>query len=356
MTSSYRSDGGESDSQSNLLFDDGPRRFREGHPDDRFTGSSGMLFEQAMAQTRMAICLTDPHLPDNPIVFANRAFLALTGYPETEVTGRNCRFLQGPDTDPEAIRRLSEAIAGEDVVIVEMINYRKDGTRFWNALHVGPIYDDAGRLVYYFGSQWDVSDLHVARSREQHATLVARELSHRMKNMFSVIAAIVNVTGRVRGIEAETAEITARIHALGRAYETTLDDAATGTSLLGHAVAATLAPYDDRIAMEGPDIKVPFGVISAIGLILHELAANAGKYGAWADGAGRVEVAWRETGAGEIALRWQERGGPPVAETDPRPGTGMTIIDRLLRASGGRMERRWNHDGLEAIVTMPVAG
>jgi PAS domain S-box-containing protein len=342
------------DSQSNLLFDDAARRFREGHPDDRFSGSSGMLFEQAMAQTRMAICLTDPYGEDNPIVFANRAFMSLTGYEESEIVGRNCRFLQGPDTDPEPVARLREAIEKEDVVIVEMLNYRKDGSTFWNALHVGPVYDDAGRLVYFFGSQWDVSDLHVSRAREQHAKLIARELSHRMKNMFSVISAIVNVTGRVRGIENETSEIVSRIQALGRGYDTTLDDSSTGSSVLSEAVHAVLEPYGEAIEVAGPDIRVPFNVVSALSMILHELAANAGKYGAWASGFGHVVVNWDKTAQGDLELHWKETGGPDVTETNPTPGTGKMIIDRLLRAAGGDVERHWNREGLEVILTIPL--
>lgn len=356
MSDSDRSEDQNPNSQSNLLFDDGPQRFRDGHPSDKFSGSSGMLFEQAMAQTRMAICLTDPYREDNPIVFANRAFLSLTGYAEEDVIGRNCRFLQGSGTDPEQVQRLRQAIEREDVVIVEMLDYRKDGSEFWNALHVGPVYDDAGRLVYFFGSQWDVSDLHVARAREQHAKLMARELSHRMKNMFSVISAIVNVTGRVRGIEGETNEITSRIQALGRAYETTLDDASRGSSVLGQAVRAVLEPYGERIDVEGPEIRVPFGVVSAISMILHELAANAVKYGAWSGGEGMVAVTWQDAGDDTLELRWRESGGPPVEVTDPQAGTGMMIADRLLRAAGGGIVRRWNRDGLEAILTMPLSG
>ena len=78
--------------------------------EDNFPGSSGLLFEQAMAQTRMAVCLSDPHQPDQPIVFANRAFRRLTGYEEEEILGRNCRFLQGAKTDRDAVARVREAI------------------------------------------------------------------------------------------------------------------------------------------------------------------------------------------------------------------------------------------------------
>ncbi len=312
-----------------------------------------MLFEQAMAQTRMAVCLTDPYQPDNPIVFANRAFRALTGYEEAEVLGRNCRFLQGPASDPGTVARLRDAIAREDVVIVEIVNYRKDGTRFWNALHVGPIYDDAGGLVYFFGSQWDVSNLHAARAGEQHAQLMARELSHRMKNMFSVISAIVNVTGRARGLEDAAGEITSRIRALGRAYDTTLEQGAAGSFSIREAITATLSPYGERITVNGPDIRAPFGVISALSLILHELAANAGKHGAWSLPDGTASLSWSGDG-GDLRMHWRESGGPPLPGTEPGPGSGTMITDRLLRAAGGQIQRTWRADGLEAVVTLPI--
>ena len=172
-----------------------------------------------------------------------RQFRRLTGYAEDEIIGRNCRFLQGPKTDPEPVGRIRTAIQNEDVVVVELLNYRKNGTTFWNALHLGPIYNDAGELVYFFGSQWDVFDVRAARAEERHAREMTRELSHRMKNMFAVISGIVNVTGRTRGIKDEAAEINARIQALGRAYDTTLDDATSSSVDVGQAIEAVLAPY-----------------------------------------------------------------------------------------------------------------
>lgn len=345
--------------QTNLRFDDAPERFREGHSADRFSGASGVLFEQAMAQTRMAICLVDPKQPDLPIVFANRAFRVLTGYSEQEIIGRNCRFLQGPDTDPEPIARIREAIAKEDVVVVELLNYRKDGSSFWNALHLGPIYNDKGELIYFFGSQWDVSDVKAARAEERYAREMARELSHRMKNMFAVISGIVNVTGRVRGIQNETAEINARIQALGRAYETTLDDASSGSIEIGSAIRSVLLPYnaDDpaRLELVGNGARMPFGLVSIVGLILHELAANATKYGAWSQAGGKVRVEWQVVEEdGSFFVAWEESGGPQIDRDAIKPGTGSAIVDRLLRSAGGSIDREWNETSFVAVVKVPL--
>jgi PAS domain S-box-containing protein len=336
-------------------------RFRGERPGDSFAGASGLLFEQAMAQTRMAVCLCDPHRPDIPIVFVNRAFRALTGYEEEDVIGRNCRFLQGPDTDREQIERIREAIRNEDVLITEMLNYRKDGTPFWNALHLGPIYRPDGKLIYFFGSQWDITDLRTARADERHAREMARELSHRMKNLFSVISGIVNITGRMRGVESEAREINERVQALGRAYETTLDEASSGTIEIGQAIRAILRPYDaegHNLRLEGNGQRVPYNVVSGIGLTLHELAANAIKHGAWKNGdGGLVEVDWGLVRQGSIEclkMTWAEHDGPPVIPPDGTSGTGNAIIDRLLRFGGGSIERAWEPDGLRVKVLFPI--
>ncbi|MCC4590546.1 PAS domain-containing protein [Xanthomonas campestris pv. cannae] len=115
------------------------------------------IFFAAVQTTRMPMIVTDPRQPDNPIIFVNRAFLEMTGYGRDELIGNNCRFLQGPDTDRETVRNVREAIATHDEVAVEILNYRKDGSSFWNALYISPVYDDRGELVYFFGSQLDVS-------------------------------------------------------------------------------------------------------------------------------------------------------------------------------------------------------
>ncbi|MEO6152980.1 MAG: PAS domain-containing protein [Croceibacterium sp.] len=341
-------------------FDADHPRFRGERAGDQFEGASGLLFEQAMAQTRMAVCLCDPDKPDFPIIFVNRAFRDLTGYDEAEVLGQNCRFLQGPDTDLEEIARIREAIRNEDVIITEVLNYREDGTPFWNALHLGPIYRADGKLIYLFGSQWDVTDLHTARSDHRHAQDMARELSHRMKNMFSVISGIVNITGRMRGVEKEAREINDRVQALGRAYETTLDDASSGHLEVGPAIRAILRPYDldgHRVHFRGDSLKVPYNVVSGIGLTLHELAANATKHGAWTREGGEVAVGWNEVtehGGRFLEVSWVERNGPPVTAPDSSQGTGNAIIDRLLSYGGGSIERRWDAGGFNAQVRFPL--
>ena len=135
------------------------------------------MLEMAFEQTRMAMCFTDPHQDDNPIVAINAAFTRLTGYEEEEIVGRNCRFLQVPESDPAEIQRIRDCIERREVGYFELLNQRKDGTPFWNALHVGPVFSEDGELLYFFGSQWDVSDrVEAVRALEGKARLRDRHL------------------------------------------------------------------------------------------------------------------------------------------------------------------------------------
>jgi diguanylate cyclase (GGDEF)-like protein/PAS domain S-box-containing protein len=119
-------------------------------------------FHSAMAMTSRAVIISDVTQPDNPIVFANQAFVALTGYEQAESLGRNCRFLQGPDTDWQVVDEIREAISSGLSIRRELLNYRKNGERFWNDVTIDPIRDDAGAVVGFIGVQQDSTSRHAA--------------------------------------------------------------------------------------------------------------------------------------------------------------------------------------------------
>ncbi len=103
------------------------------------------------------VTLADPDLEDMPIVYANKAFEVITGYGQQDVLGRNCRFLQGPEPDPEARQKLREAITQCQPIEITLKNYRKDGQLFYNHLALTPLFDREGGLIYYLGVQYDVT-------------------------------------------------------------------------------------------------------------------------------------------------------------------------------------------------------
>ncbi|VWX49375.1 response regulator transcription factor [Novosphingobium sp. 9U] len=106
----------------------------------------------------LASIITDPHLPDNPIMAVNVAFEQLTGYAEAELIGRNCRILAGPETSRERSAALRHAVGTATPALVELVNYRRDGSSFLNAVMVAPLFDDEGRLRYFVGSQMEVTE------------------------------------------------------------------------------------------------------------------------------------------------------------------------------------------------------
>ena len=116
------------------------------------------LQNRAMAEALSAIVITDPNQPDNPIIYCNPAFERMSGYSQQESLGRNCRFLQGPDTDQAVRAEIREAVAAGRGCRVVIENYRKDGSPFWNELAIAPVRDDTGRLTHFIGVKTDISD------------------------------------------------------------------------------------------------------------------------------------------------------------------------------------------------------
>ena len=159
------------------------------------------FFFASVAASRMPMVVSDPRRPDNPIIFTNDAFLAMTGYGRDEVLDRNCRFLQGPETDRAVVHDLARAIAARENVATEIVNYRKDGTPFWNALFVSPVYDADGTLVYFFASQLDVSrrrDAEEALGQAQKMEALGQltgGIAHDFNNLLQVIVGYVDILG-----------------------------------------------------------------------------------------------------------------------------------------------------------------
>ena len=144
----------------------------------------------ALDNAPIGITMTDPAQEDNPLVFVNEHFCAQTGYTEEEVLGRNCRLLQGEETDPEPVAQLREGIEAKEPVTTELRNYRKDGTAFWNELLIAPISLDDGRGERYVGFQRDVTE-RVSRKRElkrqnQRLDEFASIVAHDLRNPLSV--------------------------------------------------------------------------------------------------------------------------------------------------------------------------
>lgn len=133
------------------------------------------LRDRALAAVSEAIVITDPHSPGHPIISVNPAFEQITGYAAAEALGRNCRFLQGPESDPSTVAEIRSAIAAGQPITTEILNYRKDGSPYWQRLSISPVRDEAGRLTHFVGVQRDITESRRARDELEasHALLQA---------------------------------------------------------------------------------------------------------------------------------------------------------------------------------------
>ena len=134
--------------------------------------------------------ISDAQQPDYPLVWANPAFAERMGYSLAEVLGRNCRFLQGPSTDPDRVARIRTALAEQQPVTVTLRNYRKDGTAFWNELSVSPVHNEQGRLVHFVGVQVDVSQRVRLEQERQAAYTLERQVRQQLVLLADVSAAM----------------------------------------------------------------------------------------------------------------------------------------------------------------------
>jgi PAS domain S-box-containing protein len=142
------------------------------------------LFRRAIEAASQGITIADARQDDLPLVYANDAFQRITGYDIDDVLGLNCRFLQGEHTDPETVTEIRRGIEDERPVSVELLNYRKDGTPFWNRLDIVPVENEAGEVTHFLGLQRDVT---ARKEREQRLSVLDRTLRHNLRNRLTVI-------------------------------------------------------------------------------------------------------------------------------------------------------------------------
>ena len=142
------------------------------------TGTNAPIMRELVPSLAEVYCISDPSLPDNPLVYASEAFYNITQYGRDYVIGRNCRFLQGPKTSNASVRRLIEALAAGQETCETVLNYRRDGTPFMNLLLIAPLYDNKGSVRYFLGAQIDVSSLiSGGRGMESFSQLLAKDRS-----------------------------------------------------------------------------------------------------------------------------------------------------------------------------------
>ncbi|ESY97190.1 PAS sensor protein [Mesorhizobium sp. LNHC229A00] len=347
----------------------------------------GDPFAAAIRATRMSMIITDPRRQDNPIVFANEAFLRLTGYERDEVLGRNCRFLQGPESDKEAIAQIRAAIADETDISVDILNYRKDGSTFWNALYISPVSNDKGELQFFFASQLDVSDRKLwenritadkerfekavkERTAELEAALEAQttllhEVDHRVKNNLQMISSLILMQSRTvsdANLKRSLGTMLERIEALStvhrRLYQSKdvskFDVSDFAKDLISDLLTAS-GRSEINPTLDLEPVVVPAEKATPVALMVNELVTNALKH------------AFKErpdgTKSGSIGIKMSQPDGHlnievsddgvGMAGANGDASFGMRLIKSLARQLRAEIEWRDAGPGTRVVISMP---
>ena len=340
-------------------------------------------FAAAFKATRMPMLITDPRQDDNPIIFCNNAFSRLTGYDADELIGRNCRFLQGPETDPSSIAKIRDAIAAEEDISVDILNYRKDGSSFWNALFISPVRDKSGQVIYFFASQLDFTtvksrEAELARARHfaeeavaertkeltdllRAQTLLVHEVDHRVKNNLLTIASITKLQARMSNNETVRKTLRSvlnRVEALSTvqrkmftADDVTRFDVADFANELVADLVGSLKRSDIRFTADLHPVLVPAEKASPLALIVNELVGDAVRRGL-ADGGGEIHLEVRRLN-GHFLIRVVDTVSP--VSVDPEDDAfGQVMLDTCAKQVGAEIERTVEGHRTDVRVTLMV--
>jgi PAS domain S-box-containing protein len=353
----------------------------------------GGVFVEAVRVTRMPMMVTDATLPGNPIVFANKAFLELSGYTIDELLGQDPHFMNGEKTDPRSIQRYETAIAEGRDETLEILQYRKDGTPFHAMLFASPLNDGQGTVTNHFLSYLDITRRYDAEEslRTLTAQLAARvaartreleilterlrqlvadremllvEVNHRAKNSLAIAASLLAIQGRrqqdphVRALFEEAQErlnAMARVHdLLSRSERSQRVDVATYVTDLCEALRP-ITENDERIRLEAQvEAGVLVGAETAVplGIVLTELITNAVKYAFPAPRSGTIlaQVHRGEAGRVEVVIRDDGIGMARLREGS----LGYGLIRSLVGQIDGEMKvQSENGAGLTVMISFP---
>lgn len=345
----------------------------------------GDPFTAAFRAARMSMLITDPRQPDHPIIFVNNAFTGLTGYAREDVIGRNCRFMQGPQTSRDAVARIRTAVTRGEAVEVEILNHRKDGTPFWNRVFVSPVHNEAGELVYYFASQVDVSDKREAqaelqRSRDEleaevtrrtrdlqaaldQKTVLLHEVDHRVKNNMQVVSSLVLLKARrVQDVTAQRVlnNMAERISALATMHrllypagDVSRFDVREFITDLSNDLVGAAEPDQIHLALDVEPIGVSPAKATPLALMINELVTNAVRH-AFPDGRkGHLAIAASHND-GDLRIVVEDDGIGLMGRPVPDESFGRTLTEMLARQIRAKLSWEDAGPGTRAIVVVPL--
>ena len=301
-------------------------------------------------------------LPDGFHDYFNARWYEFTGVPEGSTDGEGWNGMFHPDDQDRAFETWRHSLETGETYEIEYRLRHHSGEYRWVLGRATPIHDANGRIVRWFGT---CTDIHETRQLAEEREVVAQELSHRIKNIFSVLVGIIGLSSRSFPEAKPFADqLRDRVMAMGVAHEFVRPhsdasrpnaDQSSFKSLVQQLVAPfQKTPQDLRIVHSGPDARIDDAIATPVALIFHELATNSAKYGALASAEGTVAIESRLEGDQYVVV-WREVGGAPATEPD-REGFGTRLMTLSVQGQlGGRLERRWKTEGLEVEIALPLS-
>lgn len=293
--------------------------------------------------------------------YYNARWYEFTGVPVGSTDGEAWNGMFHVDDQEQAWARWRHSLETGDPYEIEYRLRHRSGDYRWSLGRALPIRDSSGNIIRWIGT---CTDIHEQRLMMEEREMIAHELSHRIKNIFSVIAGLIGLSAREHPEIAEAAdELRDRILALGRAHDFVRPHSVDSGPALGPAqgrldgvLAQIFAPYRDeegeRIRIRGDAVPIDDRSATPLALLFHELATNAAKYGALSTLDGRIAIDIRAD-EDKVQILWTETGGPSVVQ-DVAAGFGTKLMTLSAeRQLGGRIEREWHADGLRITLTIP---
>jgi PAS domain S-box-containing protein len=289
----------------------------------------------------------------------------LFGYKAEEVIGKPVMVLIPPDRHDEEPVILERIGRGERIDHYETVRKRKDGSLVDISLSISPVKSPEGGII---GASKIARDISERKRAQEQQSLLLREMSHRVNNLFAVTSGLVALSARSAGTPREMADaVQERLAAVTRANGLTrpgligTDDKVDGDTRFHTLIRAIFAPYVNRCSeghegmiLTGPDLPIGKNAVTSFALVLHELATNAAKYGALSSPEGVVHIDCSLEND-ELLLIWKERGGPSLNGPPDSEGFGSTLVPRIVTSQfGGRLSNDWELDGLVVHIALPM--
>lgn len=327
------------------------------HPVTTYGAPDPEALAGILCNAEIPMMIADARQPEFPILFANRAMEILTGYGAHELIGRNCLFLRGNDTDPQAIDRIQETLTARRAIQIDLLMYRRDNSAFWNRMQFSPVRGADGEVSFIFITQQQadpqtrtegmlhqrVADL---EAELEEKTLLLAEVEHRVKNNLAMIGALIRLQARAAGDQVLKDRLSAmlkRIDALTTVHrrlhqsqDARQFDAGAFAADLAHDVLGASGRNNIKLHADLQTVMLPSSAAVALGLILNELLTNAVKH-AFKDGrAGNIDLSVQSDGA--FARICVSDDGPGMSPNSNPGGFGQLLIRRLARHSGATIE------------------